>query len=310
VEGQNLIIIKKVKKNGSGGAHGGSWKVAYADFVTAMMAFFLLLWLITMVAPEKRARVANYFKHFSVFEKTGSTMLEQNKSSNAGLMIGEDGSQKSGEASQPNENTGENEVVTPEQYLKQKIEKQVEQELSEAKEQLMVEVFDGGVRIELMDSDGTSMFARGRSELTREGKKLLKIVGDNLNFRGSKIALEGHTDAHIYPGRDYSNWELSTERASAARKELERNGLPQDLLVRVAGFAATDPIVAGDPYDPRNRRISILVFDQPHPVIVAPETPQQQDKPEPTKPNQLAQVEPKDVPNKPVDPVQQYLFKQ
>jgi chemotaxis protein MotB len=310
VEGQNLIIIKKVKKNSSGGSHGGSWKVAYADFVTAMMAFFLLLWLITMIAPEKRARVANYFKHFSVFDKTGSTMLDQNRSPIAGLMIGEDGNQKSGEPAEPNENAVSNEVITSEQHLKQQIEKQVEQEMSDAKEQLMVEVFDGGVRIELMDSDGASMFAKGRSELTPEGRRLIKIVSDNLISRGSKIALEGHTDAHSYLARNYSNWELSTERASAARKELERNGLPQDRLIRVAGFAATDPLVEGDPYDPRNRRISILLFDQPHPVIIVPEAPEQQNNPDRKQTDQLVQVEPQDLSSKPIDPVQQYLFKQ
>jgi len=308
VEGQNLIIIKKVKKGSPGGSHGGSWKVAYADFVTAMMAFFLLLWLITMVAPEKRARVANYFKHFSVFDKTGNTMWEQHRSPVAGLMIGEDGNQKSGERAEPNDNAENSDVATPERHLKQEIEKQVEQELGDAKDQVMVETFDGGVRIELVDSDGASMFTKGRSDLTLEGKKLIRIISDNLVSRGSKIALEGHTDAHTYLGRNYSNWELSTERASAARKELERNGLPQDRLIRVAGFAATDPLVEGDPYDPRNRRISIVVFDQPHPVVIVPEDPKQQLNPNPNPTGKLVQAGSQDLPSTPIDPVQQYLF--
>lgn len=98
MEGQNIIIIKKVKKGGHG-AHGGSWKVAYADFMTAMMAFFLLLWLISMVAPEKRARVAHYFKHFSMFDKSGDSMIDAHKEPVAGIIIGEDGMQKSSEGS-------------------------------------------------------------------------------------------------------------------------------------------------------------------------------------------------------------------
>jgi chemotaxis protein MotB len=308
VEGQNIIIIKKVKKGAQGGSHGGSWKVAYADFVTAMMAFFLLLWLITMVAPEKRARVANYFKHFSVLDKSGSTLLDQNRSPIAGLMIGEDGNQKSGEPAESNLSTENSDVVTPERYLKQEIERQVEQEMGDGKDQVMVETFDGGVRIELMDSDGASMFAKGRADLTPEGRKLIKIISGNLVSRGSKIALEGHTDAHTYLAKNFSNWELSTERASAARKELERNGLPQDRLIRVAGFAATDPLVEGDPYDPRNRRISIVVFDQPHPVIIVPEDPKQQLDPIPA--GKVVHAEPQSFPIKPIDAVQQYLFNQ
>jgi chemotaxis protein MotB len=308
VEGQNIIIIKKVKKGAQGGSHGGSWKVAYADFVTAMMAFFLLLWLITMVAPEKRARVANYFKHFSILEKSGITMLENNRSPIAGLLIGEDGNQKSGERAEPSDDTEDNEVVTPEKYLKKEIERQVEQELGDGKDQVMVEAFDGGVRIELMDSDGASMFAKGRSELTPEGKKLIKIISGNLVSRGSKIALEGHTDAHIYLAKNLSNWELSTERASAARKELERNGLPPDRLIRVAGFAATDPLVEGDPYDPRNRRISILVFDQQHPIVIVPEDPKEQLNPNLIPVGKFVQAEPQNPLSTPIDPVQQYLF--
>jgi chemotaxis protein MotB len=308
LEGQNIIIIKKVKKVGHGGAHGGSWKVAYADFVTAMMAFFLLLWLISMVAPEKRARVAHYFKHFSMFDKSGDTMLDLTKAAPMGAFVGEDGFEKAGTDPETVGKTDEEEAKSREQ-LKEELEKIVEQELGDQKDQVQVHTFQGGVRIELVDSDGSPMFPRGRSEMTPEGKKIIKVISENLIPSGSHIALEGHTDAYNYASRQFSNWELSTERASAARRELEVNGLPQERLLRVAGFAANDPLIKDNPYDPKNRRISIVVFEPRRPVVDAPG--QQR-----AKVASNAAPDPstlKEVPKPqmgPVDPVQQYLFGQ
>ncbi len=313
MEGQNVIIIKKVKKGGNGGSHGGSWKVAYADFVTAMMAFFLLLWLISMVAPEKRARVAHYFKHFSVFDKSGSTMLESNKAPASGLMIGEDSNEEPGGPAEPNDNPSDAEVTTPEKQLKQEIEKQLAEVMADRKDQVMVDTFDGGVRIELIDGEGAPMFPRGGSELTPDGKRVIRVISESLISHGSKIALEGHTDAHGYAAKQFSNWELSTERASAARKELERNGLAQDRLLRVAGFAATEPLIAEDPYDPRNRRISIVVFEQPPSLADAPEpppNPQHDPNPDPGEKERIMLAKPQSTESSPIDPVQQYLFKQ
>ena len=297
-----------MKKVGHGGAHGGSWKVAYADFVTAMMAFFLLLWLISMVAPEKRAKVAHYFKHFSMFDKSGDTMLEVTKAAPAGAFVGEDGFEKSGQDSEQVGKTDEEEIRRTEQ-LKEDLEKIVEQELGDQKDQVLVHTFEGGVRIELVDSDGNPMFPRGRSEMTPEGKKIIKVISENLIASGSQVALEGHTDAYNYASKQYSNWELSTERASAARRELEVNGLPQERLLRVAGFAANDPLIKDNPYDPRNRRISIVVFEPRHPVVdnseksrakvVSNSAADPSTLEEPPKPQMV-----------PADPVQQYLFSQ
>ena len=273
MEGQNIIIIKKVKKGGHAAAHGGSWKVAYADFVTAMMAFFLLLWLISMVAPEKRARVAHYFKHFSMFDKSGDTLLDAQKSMPMGAIMGEDGMQKPSAvaAQEP-----EAEQTTPAKQFKQALDEKVQQELGDWKDQVLVQAFEGGVRIELVDSDSSPMFHKGRSDITPEGKKVLKVIGENVLTSGSKVALEGHTDAFSYAMKQYSNWELSTERASAARKQLEFDGLPPERLLRVAGFAATEPLIKDDPFDPRNRRISIVVFEpQPLASSVPEEVPVQ-----------------------------------
>jgi chemotaxis protein MotB len=308
LEGQNVIIIKKVKKVGHGGAHGGSWKVAYADFVTAMMAFFLLLWLISMVAPEKRARVAHYFKHFSMFDKSGNTLLDATRATPVGAFVGEDGFERPGQDSQPASETDGKEEVKPGEQLKQELERVVEQELGDQKDQVLVKAFEGGVRIELVDNDGSPMFPRGRSEMTPEGKKIIKVISENLIPSGSQIALEGHTDAYNYGSRQYSNWELSTERASAARRELEVNGLPQERLLRVAGFAANDPLIKDNPYDPKNRRISIVVFEPRHPVVDAPGQPRAKVASNAADPSTLKEV-PKPQMG-PVDPVQQYLFSQ
>ena len=247
---QQSVIIKRVKKKAEEGGHGGSWKVAYADFVTAMMAFFLLMWLITMVAPEKRISVASYFKHFTIFEKSGSSFMEKNAA-----IVNETG----GEISVPKEfNKGMKKEVTPEE-LKEKLRSETEKQLADVKDQVLMEVFEGGVRIQLVDKDGREIFPLGSSEPTPAARKIFKFIAGSIKDVPNKLAIEGHTDALTYsPGR-YTNWELSTERASAARKELEAHGLDPDRLTRVSGFAATEPLIKGNPNDPRNRRISIIL---------------------------------------------------
>jgi chemotaxis protein MotB len=306
MEGQNIIIIKKVKKIAHSAPHGGSWKVAYADFVTAMMAFFLLLWLITMVAPEKRARVANYFKHFSMFDKSGDTFLDLEKTTVAGVMFGDDKLGSSPEPDRQGDRDNGNEVMTPEKQFQQELEKKIEQELGDTKDQVMVQAFEGGVRIELIDAAGSPMFTKGRSEITPEGKKVLKVIGENLITSGSKVALEGHTDAFTFPSKQQSNWELSTERASAARKELEHDGLPPERLLRVAGFADTEPLIKDDAFDPRNRRISIVVYGPRPSLVGVPKDSEVQVAS--ASADQTTAAAPQSVQEDPIDPVHQYLF--
>jgi chemotaxis protein MotB len=317
VEGQN-IIIRKVKKKGHGGHHGGSWKVAYADFVTAMMAFFLLLWLITMTAPEKRARVSNYFKYFTLFEKGGSSMLEMNKKTSITVVGDERMEQEDVPSDGKKPLNAENEAIQDQKLvddLEEKLKKGIASKLADVKDQIVIDTFKGGVRVELVDKEGgRPMFAVGSTELTPEGKKILSVIAENVRNGSSKIALEGHTDARVYPTKNYSNWELSTERASAARKELERNGLVPDNLIRVAGYAATEPLVKNDPYDPRNRRISIVLFHDgrsaaPRLTLPAAQGTEQaqQTANQPAPPQQQEEVQKTDT--QPLDPIQQYLFK-
>lgn len=254
------IIIKKGRKKGHEGGHGGSWKVAYADFVTAMMAFFLLLWLITMVEPEKRARVSNYFKKFSIFEKSGESLFDTSTRKDLTDVMNEK-TVKPSERSTPGSRREGKSAFNPENF-KEKLKQEIETRLADVKDQVLVETFEGGVRIQMMDKDGNPMFALGKSDLTQNAKRILKVITESLKENENPVAIEGHTDALSYPTNRYTNWELSTERASAARREMEANGLPQERLVRVAGFAATDPLIKDNPYDPRNRRISVLLYTQ------------------------------------------------
>lgn len=324
MERQN-IIIKKVKKGGHAAHHGGSWKVAYADFVTAMMAFFLLLWLTSMVAPEKRARVSNYFKHFSIFEKSGSTFLDLSKAENKVTVIESEGMKQENEPPPPEEKSAAakeevtedvRSVISSEEF-RERLRREVESKLADVKDQILVDVFEGGVRIEIVDKDGNPMFPSGSAEMSGDGRKILKVITENLKHNDSKIAIEGHTDARQIASARYSNWELSTERASAARKELERDGLNPDRLIRVAGYAATEPLIRDNSLDPRNRRISILLFYRYGPRELLPVAPSRQPLPSvgsapgPTPgPASGSTSGPgsREIIKRPIDPVQNYLF--
>lgn len=246
---RNAVIIKKVKKVSGAGHHGGAWKVAYADFVTAMMAFFLLLWLLSMVSEEKRARVSEYYKNFSLYSESGSTFIggaESDKFSKSG----------GGDEKVLTELEGENKDVND---VQENLNKAISDNLGDLEEQVLIEKVSEGIRIHLTDNEGSTMFHSGSAEMTAKAKEVLRVIGENIKSLKNRVSIEGHTDAVPFAGKNYSNWELSTERASSARKELEINGLNPKRLVSVAGFADTDPLVKDDPHDSRNRRISIIL---------------------------------------------------
>jgi len=270
---QKTIIVKKIKKHGGGGHHGGSWKVAYADFVTAMMAFFLLLWLLNMSSPEKRVRLSYYFKYFSIFSQSGTSFMSKSSE-----MFSESGQTRekvfmdtptdkrkvSNEKSKDNENPPDDGADTSDgsAYLKgmEKALKQIMVDnLGDLKDQVLVDTVEDGIRIQMIDKDGSDMFELGSSRLTPKAKEILNVIGQNISKLPNRIIIEGHTDALPFSGSDYSNWELSTERASSARKELEANGLDPERIMRVAGYADKDPLIKENPADPRNRRISIIL---------------------------------------------------
>ena len=259
MSGSQIVIIKKVKKSGHGDSHGGSWKVAYADFVTAMMAFFLLMWLISMVSPEKRAQVSNYFKEYNLFEESGSSIMDYHAPAPS-LSV------TTPPATPPTvvQTIDQANEEIRERYIEE-IKREIEEKLGDIQDQILIRPFEHGVRIEVMDKDSLPMFPLGSALPTEAGRRVLGVIARILDDCNRPVALEGHTDSLHYSKGNYSNWELSTERASAARILLEQNGLDPARLIRVAGFAATVPLIAEDTLDPRNRRISILIYTVPVP---------------------------------------------
>ncbi|UCD36241.1 MAG: OmpA family protein [Nitrospiraceae bacterium] len=250
------IIVKKVKKHAGGSHHGGSWKVAYADFVTAMMAFFLLLWLLSMVSDEKRARLSAYFKYFSLYDSGGTSWMEKSSE-----IFGEPGENRQKVINERIGKTPDNADSLDQllQSLGNALKQDLAQKLGDLKDHVIIDIVEEGIRIQMVDKEGSLIFDRGSRELTDKGGEILGIISQDIRRLRNRVIIEGHTDALPYAGRDYSNWELSTERASSARKYLESSGLDPARIVRVAGYADTDPLIKDDPQDPRNRRISIIL---------------------------------------------------
>ena len=243
------VIIKKVKKVMGAGHHGGAWKVAYADFVTAMMAFFLLLWLLSMVSDEKRARVSEYYKTFSLYSESGSSFVSGSDNDIFSKS-------SSGDEKVLTEMEGEDKSLDD---IQENLSRAIADNLGDLEEQVLIEKVKDGIRIHLTDNEGSTMFQRGSNQMTAKAKDVLRVIGENIKSLKNRVSIEGHTDALPFAGKDYSNWELSTERASSARRELEANGLDPKRLTSVAGFADTDPLIRDDPNDSRNRRISIIL---------------------------------------------------
>lgn len=262
------IIIKRVKKS-HGAHHGGSWKVAYADFVTAMMAFFLLLWLISMVEPVKKAALANYFRNFNLFQQSGTSFMEQSTSI------------------QQEVKTSTSEPVTGEQKasdLKDKLKQAVEEKLKSLKDHIFIDTVEGGVRIQIVDTEGAPMFASGSSVPNDKAKEILRVLAENIKDDPYKVAVEGHTDASPFKSGQRTNWELSTERATAARREIENNGIDTNRVARVVGYADTDLLNKEDPKDARNRRISLIMLigkERPATSVLKPIAPAQGAAPQP-----------------------------
>lgn len=255
------IIIKKVKKVVSG-HHGGSWKVAYADFLAGMMTFFLLMWLITIMEPKQRAQIAAYFRKFNIFEKAGVSML---------MEYYRRGTIESGQSG-----------ILPESKLQlkkeeEKIKKIIETRLKALREHVLIQTFDISekerlIRIELVELTNEPLFESGSAELTPIGKELLKTLAEPLKEVSGTISIEGHTDAAPTRRGKLGNWELSTARALSAMLELEKHGVPSEKIREVIGYADNFPLIKENPLDPRNRRISLVIRYQV-------ETPKTQNSP-------------------------------
>lgn len=263
------IIIKKVIKKQSGGHSGGSWKVAYADFVTAMMAFFLLLWLLSMVSDEKRAALSEYFREYSVFQETGSSAVTSKDAKMTDPKFITDIGNESLKAPYSNaRGKGDREfrmkakknVTMNDEETVKKIRTSIDDKMAGVRDQILVDVIEGGIRIQVIDTEGSMMFPLGSAEPTLKARNILKFVAENINEIPGKIVVEGHTDSAPFNGGQITNWELSTARASAARRALEEFGTDSERIARVVGYADQELLLPLDPRDQRNRRISIIVL--------------------------------------------------
>jgi len=252
MDDRQKVIIRKVKKKTHEGHHGGSWKVAYADFVTAMMAFFLLLWLLAMIAPEKRIALSEYFQKATLFkdqqQQSGTSMLDKS----AGVLDTGRTMEKESYRMKPAQKT-------PPEELAKKMRASIEEHLQAMKNQVFVDITKEGIRIQIVDNEGSEIFRLGSDEPTQKARHIMRLVSENIREKPNRIVIEGHTDSAPFKGAQKTNWELSTSRASAARRELENNGIDPDRIARVVGYADQELFVADNPTDLRNRRISIIL---------------------------------------------------
>jgi len=275
-EGLRPIIVKRIKKGG-GGHHGGAWKIAYADFVTAMMAFFLLMWLLGSTAKGDLQGIADYFATpLKVAMAGGSGSGDASSVIQGGGkdLTRIDGQQKKGEDTEAtkkfNLKAAEAELARAEgrrlRALKERIEVAIATvpSLQQYKNQLLLDITTEGLRIQIVDEKNRPMFALARAELQPYTKLILHEIAKTLNDIPNKISLSGHTDATPYSSgeRSYSNWELSSDRANASRRELIAGGMQENKILRVVGLSSAVLFDQANPLNPINRRISIIVMNK------------------------------------------------
>jgi chemotaxis protein MotB len=252
--GTQPIIVKR-KKAGHGGHHGGAWKVAYADFVTAMMAFFLVMWLVGQ-SKEVKSAVAGYFRDPGIFDQAKSD----------GPIAGGDLRVDPNAAPPRDAAIDGNGLADGERAALEDTAKRIKQRLAESPDlrslgkQIEIQITRDGLRIELLDAERQTFFASGSAALAAGTEKVLELIARELGELKNSIVIEGHTDSRPYAVTDiYSNWELSADRANAARRVMERSGLHAGQIRGVRGYADRQLRVAETPLDPRNRRVSVIV---------------------------------------------------
>ncbi len=271
------IIIKRIKKGGHA-AHGGAWKIAYADFVTAMMAFFLLMWLLGSTTEGDKKGIADFFNS----PLKVSLMGGGNGSGDSSSVVkggGNDLSRTSGQVKQGDIEAKRKNVqlkalkadqrraeITRLEALKKKVEDVLaaSPKLAALKSQIRLDMTRDGLRIQIVDEQNRPMFDSGSAVVKPYMRELLREIGNVLAEVPNRLTLEGHTDAQPFGAgeRGYSNWELSSDRANASRRELNSGGLPEDRVLLVQGMASSQLFDKNDPLSPMNRRISIIVMNR------------------------------------------------
>lgn len=267
------IVVKKVVKKG--GHHGDAWKIAFADFATAMMAFFLLLWILGFTDETQKAAISEYFENpsptFGASPRPSPNAIDGPGGASTS-MIDHGGSMEL-YSEPPSPESMDEETI--EKLAEQAEERRLEELLAELeaaieksqalqpfKDQLLLDITPEGLRIQIVDKENRSMFAVGSARLQPYTREILHDIAQVINDVPNHISITGHTDARPYPGENYGNWELSADRANAARRELVAGGLQQDKVGRVVGLASSVLFDKADPYNPINRRISIIVMNK------------------------------------------------
>lgn len=278
MENNQPIIVKRVKRYAAG-HHGGAWKIAFADFATAMMAFFLVLWLMSSATPEQKKAISGYFKDPIGFTESASPYVidlggtptpAPDKTLNPELKDAPD-SQDSAIDSTNTEQVDADQVESLAdqiererlELLLQELQNKVEEnpELRKFKDQILFEITQDGLRIQIMDAANRPMFDLGSARLQPYFEDILLILAETIKAVPNKISISGHTDAKPYAGDgEFGNWELSAGRANAARRTLVAGGYPEEQVARVVGYASSALFDRDDPFNPVNRRIDIIVL--------------------------------------------------
>ena len=285
------ILIKKVKKVVAGGHHGGAWKVAYADFVTAMMAFFLLMWLINTTSPEQKKGIADYFAPASVAAtSSGSGGIL------GGTALGQDGAKSAGSSAvvehlapeAPPQTTPGKSTPAADAQAQAQAKREAEEfqsaaeslrqamqslpELAELSKQVLVDQTPEGLRIQLVDQEGRSMFEAGSARPNDRARLLIRAVAKVVNQLHNRITIAGHVSGGPSADRGGDDWSLSSARANASRAVLQEAGVDPDRIYQVSGKAASDPLFPDDPTLAGNRRIAIVLLRE-KPVLPANAAP-------------------------------------
>jgi chemotaxis protein MotB len=245
-----VVIVKKAR-HARHGHHGSAWKVAYADFVTAMMAFFMVMWLIN-TSPQVRSPLASYFRDPGVFDHT----------SGGGAAPGASMGAMAGNADTPPVAATKAALEDTAESIRRELESLAD--FPEIRGRVEMEVTAEGLRIEMLDQGEHSFFDVGSANVHPELVNVLRVIVGNVTRLPNKIAIEGHTDGRPYTGHlEYSNWELSADHANAARKAMEASGFPETRLDALHGYGSSRLRYPADPLDARNRRIAIVVRSTP-----------------------------------------------
>lgn len=259
-EAARRIIIKRPVQ--AAGHHGGGWKIAYADFMTAMMAFFLVMWLLSNSSPKQLQGIAEHFKTPLKVALSGGPASSLSSSVIPGG--GADLTRAKGEAEEAEKESDPDDVSRLDE-LKKKLDNMIESSpiLKQFRPQLLIDITPEGLRIQIVDSSNRPMFDRSSAVVVSYMRTILREIGPVLNAQPNKITLSGHTDATQYTQGDksYSNWELSSDRANASRRELIAGGMQEKKVLRVMGVASSMHLNQDDPYAPINRRISVVVLN-------------------------------------------------